>query len=58
MRKGRPRKKPELSDVTETFEHFPHIHIYIYLISNLIQKLWDIFGFFVAGVSVVGVAYR
>jgi len=36
---------------------FPQIH-YIYLISNSIQKLWDIFGFFVAGVSVVGVASR
>jgi len=35
-----------------------HLIHYIYLISNLIQKLWDIFGFFIAGVSVVGAAYR
>ena len=34
--------------VTQNLEHFPQIHS-IYLISNLIQKLWDIFGFFIVG---------
>ena len=31
---------------------------FLYFISNLIQKLCDIFGFFIVGVSVVGVASR